>query len=76
MKLSCEKAAEICTKTQYGEASFTDKLKLSYHLFVCKTCAKFSKQNTEFTSICENANIKSLSQTQKEAMKNALKQNL
>jgi len=69
--ISCEKAALICNKTQYGESSFIEKLKLRYHLFICKTCAHFTKQNTELTSVCDKANLKSLSDQQKEEMKKA-----
>lgn len=70
--ISCEKAAIICNKTQYREASFADKMKLRFHLFMCKTCSKFTKQNTEFTSICDKANLQSLSEQQKKAMKKEL----
>lgn len=71
--ISCEKAAIICNKTQYEEASFMDKLKLRFHLFMCKTCSKFTKQNTELTSICEKANLHSLSEREKIIMKEQLK---
>jgi len=70
--MSCEQAAKICNKTQYREATFIEKIKLRYHLFICKTCSTFTKQNTELTSICEKANLKSLSEQQKEAMKKEL----
>jgi len=70
--ISCEKAALICNKAQYREASFMEKMKLRFHLFICKTCSKFTKQNTEFTSICDKANLQSLSEQQKEEMKKQL----
>jgi len=73
MMISCEKAAIICNKTQYEEASFMDKLKLRFHLFMCKTCSKFTKKNTELTSICEKANLHSLSEPEKIIMKEQLK---
>ncbi len=74
MMISCEKAATICNKTQYREATFVEKLKLRYHLFMCKTCSKFSKQNTELTTICAKANLNSLSESQKQQMKEQLEQ--
>lgn len=73
MMISCEKAAIICNKTQYEEASFMDKLKLRFHLFMCKTCSKFTKKNTELTSICEKANLHTLSEPEKIIMKEQLK---
>lgn len=72
MMISCEKAATICNKAQYGEATFFEILKLKFHALICKTCAKFSKQNTEFTSLCEKANLRSLSEQDKIKMKQKL----
>ncbi|PKA99004.1 hypothetical protein B0O79_2702 [Flavobacteriaceae bacterium MAR_2009_75] len=70
--ISCEKAAIICNKTQYREATFFEKVKLRFHLLVCRTCSKFSKKNTHFTSLCDQANLQSLSNKDKELMKNKL----
>ena len=74
--ISCEKAAIICNKTQYEEASFIEKLKLRYHLFMCKTCSVFTKKNTEFTTLCEKANLQSLSEQDKIKMKEQLQDKL
>ena len=74
--ISCEKATTICNKTQYGESSFIEKIKLRYHLLVCKTCRALTKKNTEFTSICDKANLQTLSEKQKEEMKKALQQKI
>ena len=71
--ISCEKAAIICNKTQYEEASFMEKLSLRFHLFICKTCSKFTKKNTELTTICEKANLNGLSENEKIEMKERLK---
>ncbi len=70
--ISCEKAAVICNKAQYNEASLMEKIKLKIHTFVCKTCAKHSKKNTKLTSLCNKANVQILSDEEKNAMKNIL----
>ena len=75
MKTSCEKAVELCTKSQYGEVSWWQTMKLKFHLFYCKNCSEFSEKNTKFTSLCEAADIKTLDSSEKEALKEALKQN-
>lgn len=72
MMISCEKAATICNKTQYREASFMEKMKLKFHLFMCKACSKHSRQNTQFTTLCEKANLQSLSEQEKLKMKQEL----
>lgn len=45
MKLTCDEASAICDKSQYNEASFWEKIKLQVHLFLCKKCELYSKQN-------------------------------
>lgn len=72
----CEKAATICNKTQYREATFIEKMKLQFHLLMCKTCASFSKKNSEFTSLCEKANLQTLSEQEKNEMKEKLQTKL
>ncbi|QCX02376.1 hypothetical protein FGM00_13720 [Aggregatimonas sangjinii] len=70
--ISCEKAALICNKTQYEEATSWEKFKLRFHLLICKTCSKFSEQNGQLTSICEKAKLQALSEEQKSQMKEQL----
>ncbi len=70
--ISCEKAAIICNKTQYQEATFMEKMKLRFHLLMCKTCSAFTKKNTKLTSICEKADLNSLSESDKARMKQEL----
>ncbi len=45
MKISCDEATKICDKSQYREASLGEKIKLNFHLFLCKNCGLYSKQN-------------------------------
>lgn len=74
--ISCEEASHICTKTQYKEATFLEKLKLRLHLLVCKTCAAFSKKNTQLTTLCEKAQLNGLSEREKNEMKQKLRNNI
>ncbi len=71
--ISCDKAATICDKTQYREATFLEILKLRFHLFMCKNCSKASEQNTKLTTLCEKAKLQSLSHQEKGKMKEQLK---
>ncbi|MDO6738133.1 hypothetical protein [Wenyingzhuangia sp. 2_MG-2023] len=52
MKITCEEATTICTKSQYGEATLIDKIKVKLHFAMCKVCRRFSKQNSELSSVC------------------------
>lgn len=67
--ISCEEAVTICSKKQYKEATFLERLKLTFHVFTCKTCLTHTKRNTHLTSLCERANLHVLSQKEKEKMK-------
>jgi len=69
MMISCEKAADICNKAQYKEASLWEKVKLKFHFIVCTTCAEYSKNNTKLTSLCNQARLAVLSDEEKKKMK-------
>lgn len=70
--ISCDEAAIICNKKQYKEATFVEKIRLIIHLFVCKTCSKFSKKNAELTTLCDKAPLHCLPEKEKEVMKKEL----
>ena len=72
--ISCEEAKEICNKVQYNEATFLEKLRLWFHKFMCKFCTQFTKQNSELTSLCRKADLKSLSKAEKAQMKQQLQE--
>ncbi len=63
IKITCEEATTICTKSQYGEANVVDKIKLNLHFLFCKICRLFSKQNTKLTDICKLAKQQQLLKT-------------
>ncbi len=49
--ISCDEATTICDKSQYGEASFLEKIKLNFHFFLCKICGLYSNQNTKMSKV-------------------------
>ncbi len=67
--ISCDKAAHICSKNQYKEASWLDRLKLRSHLTYCKTCSAFSKKNTRLTQLFKKSDIRILSESDKTSIK-------
>lgn len=72
MMISCEKAACICNKAQYKEATFLEKISLRFHILICKACTKHSKRNKQLTSLCNKANLVTLSEEDKRKMKECL----
>ena len=43
--MNCDEATTICDKNQYGEASLIEKIQLTFHLFFCKYCRAYTRQN-------------------------------
>lgn len=58
--ISCEEAQLICDKTQYGEASLIEKIKLSMRLSWCHITRSYSKKNSTLTTVVKNSNIEYL----------------
>jgi hypothetical protein len=49
--ITCDEATAICDKNQYGEATLAEKIRLTFHLLVCKYCKSYSKQNNLMSQI-------------------------
>lgn len=58
--ISCEEAQVICDKTQYGEATIIEKIKLSMRLSWCHITRSYSKKNGTLTKVVKNSNIEYL----------------
>jgi len=71
--MNCEDAQQICTKNQYKEASWREKVSLLMHLVVCKTCGAFSRKNAKLTQLCDQASLHTLSRSDKEQMKDTIR---
>jgi len=75
--ITCDEATTICTKNQYKEASFWEKIRLNIHLLTCKICGLYSKQNTKLSEVCDKHLLKKdcdykLSEKDKEVLKKKL----
>jgi len=75
--INCDEATLLCTKNQYNEASFFEKIQLSMHMMRCKICGLYSKQNTKLSELCDSHLHKSeceakLPEADKEAIKRKL----
>ncbi|MEA1785925.1 hypothetical protein U1E44_07465 [Arenibacter sp. GZD96] len=70
--ISCEEATAICNKKQYNEATTWQKITLRFHVLMCKACSKFTKKNTQLTSLFEKANLQSLSENDKKKLREQL----
>lgn len=71
---NCKQAEIICTKIQYNEATFFEKIQIRIHVALCRRCKAFVKKNGELTSLCSQANLKTLQREEKEKMKKILRE--
>lgn len=74
--ISCKKAAIICNKSQYKEASNWEIMKLRLHLLICKGCKQYSQDNTQLSSLCSKAVLNNLSDEEKTKMKKELQKEI
>ena len=79
--INCDEATTICDKNQYGEASLSEKLRLNLHLFICKHCSSYTKQNQLMSQIfgkylppCDGSD--KLSETEKLDLNNRIQNEL
>jgi hypothetical protein len=63
-KMTCDEASTVCDKSQYQEASFWERIKLTFHLLNCNLCTLYVDQNRKMThlfkmksSACKNENF-------------------
>jgi hypothetical protein len=74
--ISCEEAYEICDKSQYGEASLWDKVKLNLRYTWCKFTQVYVKKNKKLTRTLKTANVQTLNDTERLLLINKFKKQL
>ncbi len=63
--ISCEEANHNCDKSQYDEAGFWEKVKLSFHLIYCRACRKYSANNAKLTRLVNNNEVDCMQEKEK-----------
>jgi len=56
--ISCDEATTISDKNQYVEASFWERMRMSYHMLFCKNCKVYDQQNTIITKLIQGNLVK------------------
>lgn len=74
--INCDEAKMICDKSQYKNASIFQKLKHTLHLFYCKYCRQYSKNNTKLTKCVKKSEIHLLDDAIKVEMQKTIKKEL
>lgn len=73
---ACDKAQIICDKNQYKEATLIEKIKLSFHLLICKACQMYTKNNSKLTKLMNNEKVTSFKPNEKSDLEELFKQEL
>ncbi len=55
--ISCERAVQYCTKAQYNEISFYEKITLKLHILICKICKLYTKKNTKLSQLLKDDKV-------------------
>lgn len=74
--ISCDEAKHICDKTQYGESTSWDRLKLSIRLSWCKYTKAYSTKNNKLTDAIQKADVNCLKNDERKKIQNNFEQEL
>lgn len=74
--ISCEKANHVCDKSQYKEASFLEKMKLTLHLAYCSACRKYTRNNAKLTAFLNKGQTLILPTEKKQLFKQQIEEHL
>jgi len=44
LKLTCKQASQIISQSLDGPLTWSDRLRLKFHLFICNACKRFNQQ--------------------------------
>lgn len=69
--ISCDEANHSCDKSQYNEASFWERVKLSIHLIYCKACRKYTKNNGKLTELMNKSSVEAMNTNEKTELQKA-----
>ena len=67
--ISIDEAKQICDKSQYGEATFWEKVKLNIRLLWCKIARAYTKRNTQLTHSIKSSKIDCLKHLEQQELK-------
>lgn len=68
--ITCKKATELIEKEKFDTISWVEKLKLKFHLSVCKACHTYQKNSTLMDSFFKKTEV--LETTENKELKNKI----
>ncbi len=74
--ISCEEAKHICDKTQYGESTGWERLKLGIRLSWCKFTKAYSKNNHKLTNVMKQGEVNCLKKDERNRLQEQFEKEL
>ncbi|WP_417871552.1 hypothetical protein [Winogradskyella sp.] len=74
--ISCEEAKHICDKSQYGEATGWERIKLTIRLTWCRVTKAYSKKNSKLSDVIEHAEVDCLKKDERNKLKKQFEEEL
>ena len=75
-KINCNEGKMLCDKNQYNETSLWEKIKLNFYLVICSECRAYTANNNKLTKAIKNPKVNTVSQEEKNALKERLAREL
>lgn len=67
--ITCEEAKHICDKSQYGEATLWEKIKLNIRLSWCKITRAYTKRNSVLTKTIKSSKVECLKHKEQQELR-------
>ena len=74
--ISCEEAKHICDKSQYGEATGWERIKLALRLSWCRVTKAYSNKNNKLTDTIEHAKVDCVNTDERDKIKHQFEEEL
>ncbi|MFC4721410.1 hypothetical protein ACFO5O_03685 [Geojedonia litorea] len=74
--ISCEEAQHICDKSQYGESTFWEKIKLNIRVSWCRITRAYIKKNRTLTKTIKSSKVECLKIEEQKALKKSFEEQL
>jgi len=74
--IPCEEAQHTCDKSQYGEASLFEKIRLNIHLIYCKACRNYTAKNIKLTKLVTDKKVQIMNTNEREDLEALFKKEL
>ncbi len=74
--VTCDEAKQICDKSQYGEASHWERIKLNIRLSWCRVTRAYTQNNKKLTEMMKQAKLETVEDKRKQDMKKKLQEEM